>query len=651
MNDAYSWLGDPRGPLHSGPGNQINFFLSVVGAAMSRSTARSPYLLDEESVRWLRRRFVEPGGYGEAFFAIETARTVVLEGRRGSGRYTTAAMLLRAVGNGLSQIRLLSADAESDDEPVLDPSNIEQGDRLLLDLSTADEVAGKAILGRLAAYCGEVRRRGAYLVAVLPPGVGAEGELHGLVVKITPPRPRDALVRHLRADDTAYDDADLDAPRLSRFLAQTSMEDVARLARYIKEGEASRPADGFATWLDEALSGVTDRTNEIATNVRNLDGNGRALLFTAAMCSGAAADTVFDATASLLEIVGFPRDDAHLLDRSDLAERFERIGALTDQDRKVQFGKLAYDSAACDYFWDNYPELRSYLRQWLDKLIRHRALTADDRERIVDRFASQFLRTDRHPDIDGLVPTWAEGPSTLPFAARLLERALEDPRHGSRYRRLVYDWSRSTGTSPPLAGLLVAVCSQGMAKTHPAQAIVRLHYLARRSDRVGELAAAALIDLVGRDRRLFRRLLDRIAYASAERRSVGDVPIFLELVKPERLLSDGSPGRPLLAERFVRDRLVIGWCAVMLSVPCPEWVARVRSWLGAFIVDPRGAALLDVLVEAAGSCGGADLARLYVIARDWAQLGTGLRPARDAVVEVLLRKIDSAQGISKEAAR
>lgn len=650
MNDAYSWLGDPRGPLHSGPGNQINFFLSVVGAAMSRSTARSPYLLDEESVRWLRRRFVEPGGYGEAFSAIETAGAVVLEGRRGSGRYTAAAMLLRSVGNGQSQIRLLSANAESDDEPVLDPANIEQDDRLLLDLSTADDVAVTAILGRLAAFCGEVRRRGAYLVAVLPPGVGAEGELHRLVVKITPPNPRDALIRHLRADDTTYDDAELDSPRLSRFLAQTSMEDIARLARYIKEGEASRPGDGFATLLDEALSGVTDRTNEIATNVRNLDGSGRALLFTVAMCSGAAADTVFDATASLLEIVGFPREDAHLLDRSDLAERFERIGAVAGPDRRVRFGKLAYDSAACDYFWDNYPELRAYLRKWLDKLIKHRALTADDRERIVDRFARQFLRTDQYSDIDGLVPNWAEGAATLPFAARLLERALEDPRHGSRYRRLVYDWSRSTGTTPTLAGLLVAVCSQGMARTHPAQAIVRLRYLARRTDRGGELAAAALFDLVDTDRRLFRRLLDRVASATAERRAVEDVPIFLDLAKPERLLSDGGSGRPLLAERFVRERLVTGWSAVMFSVPAPEWAARVRSWLGACVVDSRGTALLDVLVDAAGSCGGADLGRLYVIARDWAQLGTGLRPARDAVVEVLLRKIDSAQGISKEAA-
>jgi len=131
---------------------------------------------------------------------------------------------------------------------------------------------------------------------------------------------------------------------------------------------------------------------------------------------------------------------------------------------------------------------------------------------------------------------------------------------------------------------------------------------------------------------------------------VEDVPIFLDLAKPDRLLSNGDQARPLAVERFVRDRLVLGWSAVMFSVPSSVWAARVRSWLGVCVVDPRGAVLLDVLVDAAGYCGGADLARLYVIARDWAQLGTDLRPARAVVVELLLRKIDSAQGISKEAA-
>jgi hypothetical protein len=145
--------------------------------------------------------------------------------------------------------------------------------------------------------------------------------------------------------------------------------------------------------------------------------------------------------------------------------------------------------------------------------------------------------------------------------------------------------------------------------------------------------------------------LERMTYWLSERRWRADVPLFLEVVRPARLMDGVAAARPLIAERSVRERLIDGWACVMDLAPPDMWAARARSWLQACVDDPRCSPFLDVLVEAAHNSSRGCSGWLYVLARDWAQLGTDRRPSRVVVGELLTRMIDLRQGITEESVR
>ena len=233
----------------------------------------------------------------------------------------------------------------------------------------------------------------------------------------------------------------------------------------------------------------------------------------------------------------------------------------------------------------------------------------------------------------------------LPQAAKAVERGLNDERHGLFFRQQLYTWSRDLNLSSDLAEVVVQMCSEVLALTHPEQALVRLHHIARRhSGAAGEAARAALLDLIDRDRRLYRRLLDRVT-DGLTKDTAADLAVFCELAAPARLGCSQQWTSPLIADAAVRDQLATGWRAVLGGSSSPDCAHLVRTWLAVACEDDRyRELLLDVLVEAGD--GRYDLFnRLYVIARDWTHAPEGSRQERIEIADCLNNKIDSAQGI------
>jgi hypothetical protein len=650
--DAESYILDPRGPLHSGTGNQYNLLVNSLNQVRDLF-ARELRAVAHEHVSWLYPRFVEPPNYGQAQELLEDNRNVLLTGEPGSGRRAAAQMLLHDPSGKSGLIRELP-DTDSSGKAVLDSNAVEANERLLLDWSSEEKVNG-TLLGQLGAYRAVVHERGARLVIVLPDSrTRLDTEFGPPPVVIGRPNGTEVFQRHLLSDGVRVGKEQLGADDLPTLLGSAPMRDIAELARLVQDARELKPAQAFSHWLGEALKALTERSAEVAKQVKNLRSSGQqcALLLTIAMFNGAPGDAVFGATSELLKVVDQPKDDRPQLEREDLAERLAEIGVITDGDGRVRFTQLAYDQAVRTYFWTNRPDLRESFRDWVETAIGQPTLTSEDRDAVVIRFAEQALRTDRPDDLRCLAERWAKrtDPSSdlLPQAVRALERGLSHERHSFFFRRQLYTWSKVRNLSRDLAQVVVLVCSEVLALTHPKQAIVRLHHIFRRhSDAVGAAGRDALLDLVDRDRRLYSFLLDRITRNHATRDPkdvVADTALFLELVHPARLTAAQQQTPPLIASEAMRAQLVSGWKIVLATPSSPRCVAQVRAWLAACADDRFCNRLLDVLVDA---CDGRydALNRLHIIARDWAHTSGERQAERIRIADRLNHRIDAAQGI------
>jgi len=659
--DTESFLFDSHGPVNTGTGHQINgpaFILDSLERLVR--VGRDPRVVAHEHLHWLNQRFVEPGHYGRARELLADSGSVLLTGAPGSGRRATAQMLLHRLNPNNAELIRELPDADTggpSDGPVLDAQVVDSGQRLLLDLSTSEETYCEVVLGQLPSYRAEVQERGAHLVVVLPRSREHHfgSELGPSVVEIVRREGKGVFQRYLRSDGIKnFTSAQLDVDELPAQLDSEPMRVIAQLAGLVRYAREREPDQKFSDWLSTARAALTERSGEVAKQVKDLrSGQQRALLLTTAMFSGAHADAVFKATSTLCKVVQHPEDDRPRLEREGVAEQLAEIEAKADDAGLVRFRLLAYDRAVRNHFWANFPNLRVGFRDWVGTAIGQRTLTAEDRNEVVTRFAEQALRTGRPGDLLSLVERWvrrsdARGPSSLlPQAAKALERGLSHERYGVFFRRQLYTWSREPSLRHDLAQVVVQVCSEILALTHPEQAVVRLHHIVRRhSGSVGEAARDALLGLVDRDRRLYRRLLDRVTNGPrAKDDEAADLALFLNLADPAQLIDSQRRTRSLIADETVRGQLITGWNAVLggpSSLHCAHR-HRVRTWLACEDGLYREL-LLNVLVSAGD---GRDdlLSRLYVIARDWAYAPDDRREKRIGIADRLNNKINSAQGI------
>jgi hypothetical protein len=352
----------------------------------------------------------------------------------------------------------------------------------------------------------------------------------------------------------------------------------------------------------------------------------------------------------------YPETSPAVLDSPDLIERLDQVGARIDAERKVRFNQLAQDTAALVYYWDAFPDLRSHLAEWVDGVVRHEALTPGERDELARRFATQSLRTDRSQDLETLITAWtgnagaSQKSKLLQHAATLLDTGLSSNSRGSYFRHWIYD--RSTQESPihlDFATVLIEACMGQLAESHPDQALVRLHHLARRKGEVGELGRDALAAFVTEDERRLRRLLSRIAAANGTPNSA-DAAVFLRVADARRLTAHAPRSRPPISNARVAEHLAAGWRLVLGLRPSRGVRARLDDWFQAAAVGRERARFLGVLADAATDF--STSSRLEAAVCAWAtttldeELSEGLGQAqRMAVARQLIGTLDRQHGV------
>ncbi|MFJ8061628.1 ABC transporter substrate-binding protein [Streptomyces sp. NPDC096142] len=633
-----SYIREAHGAVNSGDGPQFNIYYAAE-ARLLEQVSRRPRAIAKEDREHLAARFVPPRGMQHARNRLDETNTVLIDGLPGSGRRTAALMLLHELSDAKGSLHELPDTSDDTATMALDAGDIGDGDRLLLDLSEVDESRYIAVQTALSDFRDSLVRHGAHLAVVLPHRLGylLRGELKHLTAEIGRPSAQRVLITHLRHEGIEPPRSELDVSGLTSYLPQVPMRDIAGLAHRIRRCRDASPADrGFSDWLAESLADQHDQTARVAADLASQrDGRRRALLLSVALFHETTPGTVLRAANTLLGVLSHPPDPTPRLDRADLYTELSDIGAEVRPDGRVRFRIVGYDRGVRDHFWTFLPDIRRQLRDWFDTCLVDPSLAQSDRKEAVARFAAQSLRTARPEDLSWLAHRWTSdrAPAHLvPDAAQLLALGLDDEQHGRHFRQQIYDWSTSTETGAGLRRVLVLVCSRTMARSHPDQALVRLHHLARRSTgAVGARARQALLDLARSDNRLYRRLLDRLGAGIAQGQWAEDRTLFLELADPVRLMG----------YRSIRESLTSCWYGV-LRAPVESWAAPLAGWLSA-AEDLRHRDLVLRVLTAACDADVQVSGRLYSAALRWQYAGPGA--SRAETVSALLRRINTAQGI------
>ncbi|MFF2524503.1 hypothetical protein [Streptomyces liangshanensis] len=644
MTSAYrTFVDNAYGSFHGGDGTQVNnhyYYREATSARLREEFRSRPRTIAEGDRAWLYRRFIEPTRFQQARRVLRDHHMALLSATPGSGLRAAALMLLHELPSTEGGFHELPDTVDDEDSSSqLDRAVLGKGDRLVLDLSGAEESRYLDVQGQLSDFRHRLAQARSHLVVLVPQRLGyiLRSELRPLTTDLVRPSPRLVLARHLRCEGIQPTAAEMESADLVTHLATAPLRDVSDLAaRIVRARDDGGSERGFPHWLREALVEVTDRSEQVAKQLSDCPaGSRRALLLALAVFHETTPTVVHGAATALMKILKQPSDDRPRLDHSDLHAEFKAIGATTRASGGVRFDDVGYDRAVRDHFWTYFPDIRRQLRDWVGDHVAGPELTQKERGQVVSRISGQCLRTGRPEDLVQLTERWA-GPTghgrLSPDAAQILGHGLADDRYGRTFRQQVYDWSTTGDLDPKLQQVLVQVCSEHMARTYPDQAMVRLHHLARRM-RSPRPTALALFRLVEADDRLYRRLLERLSAGVAKGRWRADVTLFLALSDPTRLIP--SPN--------VRAALTTGWGGAIRQHPVDLWRSDMHRWLMVCRDTRFRGPVLDVLTSACARESAA-LGSVYGVARRWARSHGDDSLIRSETAACLLRKINAAQG-------
>ncbi|WP_431781981.1 hypothetical protein [Streptomyces chumphonensis] len=647
MNHTGTWVRD-SGITVTGPGDVY------IGAVLQDSDKPAFRRFAEDQLRRLRYVLVAPPCMGEARAQLADSGTVILDGAPGSGRSAAARVLLHEHHRDSGAFHEL-VPGEEGELSLHDPALVGSGDQLLLDLSAADDSRWAAAQADLPALRKTVHEQRAHLVVIMPPYGVLDPDLQYCRVMLERPPGIGVFRRHLRLHGVPPEQYVRPDGTVTAFLtAKRPMREIAEFADLVRRArEAGQPGDGFGQWCEAAWRARNDGRREAAALVSKIrEASQRALLIAVSMLHGAHADVVHRATQQLLSLLGLPPEGDSPLQHRDLAERLLEISATVAPNGQVRFEKLDFDSAVRAHFWDHMPDLRPHLGTWAGSVVELNDphVVTVVRDGLVERVAGEYLRTGRADRLGNLVEAWSTGVTSRPrleAAVHALTRGLADPAHARNIREQIYQWCAKRRLKGELAQVLVRVCADVLATSHPDQALVRLYHLARR-ERGTTRARQALYELVTRSRRLHRVLLNRLAHSDFSPANLG---IFLQVSDPELLTLRPGNSHALVEEQSAQRSLTACWHAVLTELPPPQWQSEARRWLHCAAADtgPLGGLLLDLLVGAAQRCTekrGTTFALLYACARDAERTGPEDAARAAETTGVLLHKISVAQGIA-----
>ncbi|MEU3018860.1 hypothetical protein ABZ635_15840 [Nocardiopsis sp. NPDC007018] len=596
----------------------------------------------------LRGRFVAPVGFDEhrCRADIATHGAVVLSAVPGSGARTAALMVLAPKGTEADQ------DVEEDlvrvgpngRPELVGGEELGGGERLLVNLMRESGFSPASLRDALEDLRQRSQRARARLVVLVERG--DEGKLpeslRDLVVPLGRPDPLAVLGRHLESREVpghAAVDGLAEAGAWAESASMSAIEETARRTSVVCRESEYR--GNIGDWLGAALdSGESVPTEDL----EEVKGRARAILLAASLMEGAPVEHLAVGVDALLSQVSFPEDETPLLDRPGFQEELRERGIETRHDRRVYFTRAGRGRALRAAFWDAHPRLHASFGAWVDTLMADAVLGPADRDRVAQRWAEQALRVADPTAVFGRARSWSEQRRrTAPQAALLITSVLMHERYGSHGRRFLYEETGSTALSPGWGQVLVAVCAQEVAATHPEQAMVRLHRLAlNREDAVADAARAELNTLALKSAlhaKLLRRVCERLR--RHEHRSARELDaerdLLWDLTDPRQLAGvlgshhDGTDARRWIVEGLAtvfhreRDRT-------------REYAIR---WIG------HGDQLMDVLVRAASAAGA--LPQLYTSALRWsaATAAPASRERCRADGALLIRSVDAEQGLGE----
>jgi energy-coupling factor transporter ATP-binding protein EcfA2 len=619
----------PQAPVSSGSGTQNIYF----GPWPTDRKRGSPRSQAADDLRKLAQRFVPPVGFGNARRTLQDQRTVFIYGPPGSGRTTAARLLLGELAPSDGTIHQLLLQDRDRGGP-LDFDQIRDSDHVWLDLTDTGGWSWNEIRHEFPELRLTVRQRAARLVAILPDeDKRFDQEVHDQWVAMDRPPLHEVLQRHLRM--AGFPAAE--GLRELHFTQQNGpLRDVPRYVGLIAEAkDRATSGNDFLKWCAIAYEALNVREAEVRDLIaKRTHGSQRALLLTVAMLHGAHADVIEHAVTSLLKKVGHPPDDSSILEHAGLDQRLDEIEAELDHAGNIRFKVLGFDSAVRSYFWTHIIDLRKPLRDWLETVLGTPGIDQDDRENLIRNFAGLCLKDRYIAILIDLVDEYTRqhtAPNRVIAAALILQCGLREENYGRTFRRQIYDWSTSDNIPDEREAVIVAACQQEIASTHPDEALVRLHHVARRKHR-GD-AHQALIELVRTDRRFLRQLLARIVDRDLGlRKWDADRLIFLDIADPAFLGDSGESDHPPIAEQVIFRQLCTGWNLVFTDLERESWTLRACEWLRHAAADEKHRdAFLEILIRGGEQCPNV-LARLYATVRQ----ADVLSPISNVVLEKIM---------------
>ncbi|WP_017593963.1 hypothetical protein [Nocardiopsis potens] len=578
------------------------------------------------------RCFVEPGGFPEVDPDGAPPGTLLLTGTPGSGRRGAAMRWLQLAGGAARRARAIRTlpDGGGNGAPLLDQEAVAPGELLYLDASLEDEDGGllTRLAAELAGYRAAVERSGAWLAVVLDPGQtrALPDADRQEAVSIRRPDVPEVFAAHLRVlglePPPGFDPAEW----LGSWAGSASVGEAADLALLVRQAQrAAAAGSGFEDWFTDAFVSVADWSEEIGRRLDERRSSAeRAVLLSAAVLEGLSAEQVFAGAQRLRAKAAAPEDEEPPLERKGFAARLAELGVGVHADRRVAFTEFRYAAAVRMRFWDDYPWLHEEFEEWIAEYLDEEPLPAGARTAVAERLVEQCLRVGRGDAVLALVGRWAseEGGMTGQ-AVRALRMLLEDEHAASGTRRWLYAQATSPETPEVRALAVTAVCLEVLVGTHPHQAVVRLHHVARRRGRsqAAEEAARGLVRLAEGDPRLrgavLHRFADRLAVPGGAHRRTDDELLY-------RVTDPGVLGR---AGRFPADRREAAdfrrALAGAMAADRAEAVRHTERWLEAAEEGGLWAEAAGLVAEAGTEAGRG--AVLYTAARRWVLAGAGPR--------------------------
>jgi hypothetical protein len=589
-----------------------------------------------DHLRRLATHFLPPPGFDAALDTIKDMKTVIIAGPPGSGRTATAKMLVFSSWSGKGVLHELDLQASDDGLSFhIDADIIGHGDGTWMDLSEVDLQQWIQIKKQLPALQKRVQERDAHLVIIQPNGLELPTEFRPYLKQIGRPPQSEVFAHLLRAEGFA-EDSDLVTPEFLK--NPRPVADVSQFVADILSAKEQSAGEGdLKRWIAAAEEPTSPRETRVSEALHKLPrSSDRALLLAVAMLHGAHADVIDRAAVNLLARLPGETDSA--LERPPLGLRLRKIGAEIDTARHVRFTHSGYETAIRTFFWRHFPGLHEVIFAWATETLDSNDLSDDDRRDLArglvaqcldDRYRFRWRALVEHLTAQNSAPSYGAA------AAAILQMGLDDEANSRAFRRQIYDWSTTGGKSGNLATVLVAACQQ-MSATHPAEALVRLHHVARRyPPEVG--ARDALTQLARSKPWLLTLLFSRLTRWNPEKAWKGDAAIFLDLAVPVHFTDQSQTRQKLIAQEQVAQQLAAGWALAFVRLSPADWAPRANDWLSRAAEDDANRHLLiGVLIDGARRAPGV-LPQLYGLACHG--------PFSDIIADPVLTKISAIQGV------